>query len=710
MFVFGAQYLRGVTPERKHWDRDFAQMAENGFNTVRAWLVWNTVEKSEGAVDFDALNALLDAAGKNGISVGFLFHLHAAPEWLIRRYPQYWYVNAEGIPFEPSVRPNTPSGGWPGLCYDHPEVRRMEERFIAEVVKGLSGRKEIAFWEPMNEPHQWVDLARSPVGWFCYCPASRARFREWLQRKYGDLAALNAAWGRPHDDWEQVRPPTWRFGYTDYIDFRQFTMDNVRDEIVWRSGVIRKNDTRPVIAHAWGGGAVTCTNIGAMAFDDWKNAEPFDKWGYSAFPSSHRENMVIGLCTDSTRGAARGKEMWQAELGPGDVGSGLDRRGRVKPEVMAGWSWESIRHGAKGLLYWQYRKETHGVEFASPALTDYDGSPTELLREAKRICGVLQGNADLFKRSRADKAEVAIVLSMRTYLVDWCDHRQSQLAIDSICGYYRMFWERNVPVDILHEDYMDAASCGGYRLIVLPLPAAVSSTAKKALLGYLEAGGTILSDPYFSPYTDGFWMEDRVPGGGFDRVFGCRETDIHRAGAVETVRMAGGTYRISNGRFREDFELQGGEAAAVYEDGSPAVVKHAWGKGAAILCGVNLGLSYAPQLGVSDDFQRGQAQATTEDALRLTMALIRDLGIAGAFQSDCPDIQGGFLRDDGPEDVFIATNNAQEPRRCRLEVGKAYRKAVDLFTGADQAIDRGVMSLEFGPLETKVFRLGKAKE
>jgi len=710
MFVFGAQYLRGATPPRGDWERDFARMAEAGFNTVRAWLVWNTVEKSEGVVDFDALNALLDAAGRNGISVGLLFHLHAAPEWLISRHPQYWYVNAEGIPFEPSARPNTPSGGWPGLCYDHPEVRQMEERFITDVVRGLSGRKEIGFWEPMNEPHQWVDLARSPVGWFCYCPASRARFREWLQRKYGDIAALNAAWGRPHDDWEQVRPPTWRFGYTDYIDFRQFTMDDVRDEIAWRSGVIRRYDKRPVIAHAWGGGAVTCTNIGAMAFDDWKNAEPFDKWGYSAFPSSHRENVAISLCTDSTRGAARGKEMWQSELGPGDVGAGLDRRGRVKPEVMAGWSWQSILHGAKGLLYWQYRKEAHGVEHACPALTDYEGGPTELLDEARRIGAVLRANEALFRTSRADTARVAIVLSMRTYLVDWCDHRQSTLAIDSLSGYYRMFWEENMPVDILHEDYMNASDCGNYKLIVLPLPAALSANARAVLKAYVEAGGTILSDPYFCAYTDSFWLDRRMPGAGFDEVFGCREKDIHRAAPAEPVRLAGSLFRIAGGRFREDFLLTGGEAAAFYGDWSPAVVRHAWGKGTALLSGVNLGLSYAPQLGVSDDFQREEAQTTTEDAKSLVFALINDLGITGSFESDCRDLRGGFLRGDGPEDVFIVTNNAEEQRNCRVEIGRGFRKAVDLFTGSDVAVYRGQMMADFKPLETRVFRLGKAAE
>jgi beta-galactosidase GanA len=706
MFVFGTQYLRGATPLREDWDRDFARMAEHGFNTVRAWIVWNTVEKSEGEVDFDYLGTFLDAAGTHGVRVGLLFHLHAAPEWLIRKHPEYFYVTAEGRAFEPSNRPNTPSGGWPGLCYDNPEVREVERRFITTVVRGLAGRKEIAFWEPMNEPHQWVDLARDPVGHFCYCPASRRRFREWLQRHYGSLEALSEAWGRHHNDWEEVRPPTWRFGYTDYIDFRRFTMDNVADECRFRSEIVKGLDSRPVIAHAWGGGAIQCTNIGAMAFDDWTNASLFPSWGYSAFPSTHHQNVIVGLCTDSTRGAAMGKEIWQAELGPGDVGSGLNRRGRVKPEVMAGWSWESIRHGAKGLLYWQYRKEAHGVEFASPGLTDYDGEPTELLVEAGRISGVLQTDADLFNRSRVEPARVALVLSMRTYLVDWCDNRQSQLAIDSMSGYYRMFWEDNVPVDILHEDHMDAALMRGYGLVVLPFPAALSRNARAALSEYVRAGGTILSDPYFSPYTDNFWLDTRVPGGGYDEVFGCREKDIFRAEGPVSVRHQGRSYAVAGGHFREEFRLAGGTAVATYADGAePAVVSNSWGKGRAIILGLNLGLAYSPRLGVGDDFVREDARATTGGAKALTLALVESLGIRGAFRSDCSDLRGGFLRGPGAEDLFIVTNGAEEPRRATLEIGEDFLAFTDLTGGASGRVERGSIGLGFGPLETRVLKL-----
>ena len=56
------------------------------------------------------------------------------------------------------------------------------------------------------------------------------------------------------------------------------------------------------------------------------------------------------------------------------------------------------------------------MELGSPALTDYDGGSTELLSEAGRIAAVLQRDAELFNRSSVDPAEVALLLSMRTYL------------------------------------------------------------------------------------------------------------------------------------------------------------------------------------------------------------------------------------------------------------------------------------------------------
>ena len=76
MFVFGAQYLRGETPERKDWDRDMAAMAQMGFNTIRAWLVWGTLEPVECNIDWDYIDTFADLVEKHSLRCGYLFHMH----------------------------------------------------------------------------------------------------------------------------------------------------------------------------------------------------------------------------------------------------------------------------------------------------------------------------------------------------------------------------------------------------------------------------------------------------------------------------------------------------------------------------------------------------------------------------------------------------------------------------------------------------------
>ncbi|NSW90552.1 MAG: beta-galactosidase [Firmicutes bacterium] len=711
MFIFGTQYLRGETPAKKEWDKDLSRIKKCGFNTVRAWIVWNTVEKAENVIDYEYLHTFLDIAGRYELQVGLLFHLHGAPEWLIKKYPQYYYVNSDGFFFEPSLRPNTPSGGWPGLCYDYEEVQGIEERFISSVVKSLSNRKEIAFWEPMNEPHQWVDLAKNPVGIFCYCQATRRKFREWLKRKYGEIDTLNEAWGRHHNDWDEVRPPTWRFGYTDYIDFRLFTIDNVLDEITRRTNIIKKYDGRPVIAHSWGGGTITCPNIGAMAFDDWKNSTIFDKWGYSAFPDNYRHNVMLGLSTDATRSAGHGKEIWLSELGAGDRGSGLNRRGRVKPEVLSTWTWESIRHGVKGVLYWQYRKEAHGPEFGSPALTDYDGGTTENLEMVAKICDIIQKNDALFLSSQVEDAKIAIVFSMRSFLVDWCDHRNSHLSIDCTSGYYRMFWEENIPVDIVHEDFMELSKVQKYRLVILPQPSALSSNARKVLADYVENGGTILSDPYFCPYDVAFHLADKVPGSGYDSIFGCLEKDIYSAkGNNVKVTYKNKVYSISNSHFKECFKVTTGTPLGYYvDDSTPCIVFNIFGKGKAVISGLNLGLSYSPKLGVGDDFVRNDEEEVFLGAKEIVLDIAREQGVENSIKTESSRIQGSFLINEKDDDILILINNSEEMHESPVHISSRYIKYINLMDGCSGDIKEGKANFCFNPLEVKVLRVKKAR-
>ncbi len=708
MFVFGTQYLRGMTPKRCDWARDMASMKSLRMNTIRAWLVWGILEPAPGQIDTDYLDAFLDCAGEHGLQVVLLFHLHGCPEWMISRYPQYWYVGEDGLPFEPSARSNTPSGGWPGLCPDHTEVQAMEAQFMAGVMTHVRQRSEVAFWEPINEPHMWVDMAKDPPGTFCYCPETRCAFRHWLQAKYGELSALGMAWGRRFSDWDDVRPPTWRFNFTDWVDWRTFTSENITALVKRRVEVMRGYTERPIIGHAWGGGCVSHPQLGAMAFDDWKNADVLDKWGYSAFPGNISSTMMVGLGTDATRNAAAGKEFWQSELGSGDNGCGVDRYGRVRPELLAMWSWESIRHGAQGLLYWQFRKEAHGSEFGAYGMTTYAGGLTENAAMAASIGRVLNEHAPLFHAACYPKPSIGILFSFQSYMTEWAQHRHNKVSMDALSGYYRMCWEGNFPVDILHEEIVTEEMLLAYKVIFLPMPVALAPAIRALLPHYVSTGGTIISDPYLCAFDADKALAEEVPGGGFAQVFGCHEDDVTMMGerTVE-LEFGGQVYHISGGHFLERLiPHDGAEVLARCADGSPAIIANNLGLGRAVLLNMNLGVAYSKKEGVGDDFTRQGREPVGDDGKQILLSLLQTAGVRPQILT--PDgIYGTVLESADGQAVLIVIHQHDVSINAKIELPREYRSCRDLLQDAGKLeLNGNILQLEFAHLATRVIALG----
>lgn len=700
-FPFGSQYLRGLTPPQSDWARDMKNMRAAGFNTIRGWLVWGILEPRPGEIDFDYLDTFLNTAQENGLQVGLLMHLHGCPEWAIVQNRDKWYVDIKGRPFESSQRANTPSGGWPGLCPDHASVQELEARFIEGIVSHCGDHPAVSFFEPINEPHMWVDMMENPIGCFCYCDASREAFRQWLREKYGTLEAVGEAWGRRFSEWADVRPPTWLFGFSDWVDFRTFTAENIAGLVQRRSDLIRKHTTKPIIAHAWGGGCVTCGQLGSMAFDDWKNADPVDKWGYSAFPSNAPQTLMVGLGTDATRNAARGKEFWQSELGAGDYGQGLQRNGRIRPEVEAMFCWESIRHGAKGLLFWQYRKEAHGSEIGAFGLTDYAGEETELLRSVAQVGKVLTDNAALFQAAQVQPAEVGLLFSYRTFMADWTQHRNCQMSVDALSGYYRIFWDANIPADVLHEEYLDPAELLRYKMIVLPNPAALADAAREPLKEYVRQGGTLLSDPYLCGFNHDLSLPAEVPGGGFAEVFGVSERDIFQGrGKTIGLRYADAEIGVEGSLFQSFWKPSAAQAIATYDDGEAAILRNGYGKGQAIMSGVNLGLACSTKQGVGDDFKREGRDVEGAGVAGLVLDLAAQAGIKPEIITPA-DIRASVLSTADGRHVLIAINTADGERGGETRiVGVEFAEAQDLLSGQTTSLD-----LQFGPYESKVLLL-----
>ena len=706
MFVFGTQYLRGSTPQRDQWERDMENMKKCGFNTIRAWMVWSHIERAEGEIDYDYISSFLNCAEKYDLNVGLLFHLHACPAWAVKKYSKYFYISDDLLPFEPTVRPNTPGGGWPGLCYDHAEVREMEERFIRGVMEETKKHQNVAFYEPMNEPHQWIDFTKTPSGIYCYCPESIKKYQSWLQNKYQDISELNQAWGYGYSSFDEVRPPRWTASYSDSADFRLFNIDNVVEEITFRSDIIRSCDNKPVIAHAWGGGATTCAQLGGMAFDDWKNAQVFDKWGYSAFPQTAEDCSMLGLGCNATRCAADGKEYWQSELTAGLNGTGLNQRGRIDDNTFDKFSLESIRHGAKGLLYWQYRKERYGSEFGGFSLTDNAGGETNLLRKATSICKMLNENEDIFNNCNNDEAQIALVFSVRSYLTDWnsTNRKTNKFSVDSMGGYYRMLWEENIITDIIHEEF--AKDLSKYKMIILPSAFAISPKLAELLKEYVHEGGILFSDPYFGAFDESFRHSYHIPGYGFEEVFGCKEFEFTTKEHI-ILHDDNQTYEIKGNRHAEYFCDVVSDVLYRYEDGSPAILCNQYGKGKAILSGINLGLAYSKRTLISDDIVSNDKTNSSEAAKNILMKLWEDAGVSPNICS-AEGVKVSYLKTDSTKhssDALILINSTSRVATGNINLTHPYHDCHVIYGNPGIQLKNDSISFELAADESAVIRL-----
>ncbi|MFA5646000.1 MAG: beta-galactosidase [Candidatus Ratteibacteria bacterium] len=696
------------------WEDDFRTMASMGVNTIRVWLLWNRLEPQEGLIDTSYLDILFELGDRYKIGIGCLFHLHAAPEWAVRKYPSYYYKNSRGIPFYPTPRSNTPSGGWPGLCYDNDEVQEVTLDFIDRVVRYLHTKKPLFFWEPMNEPHIFYDWLNNEE--YCYCEATAERFRKWLQEKYHSVSDLNRAWGRRFNDFSQVMPPHWNLSYSDWIDWRSFIKDNLVIELQRRIEVIKRLDNRPVVGHSFGGSQVQNPRLPSMAFDDWDNAQIMDGWGCSGFPSAWSDTVGVALAMDVTRSAGKNCEVWQSELGCGQIGTGMHPRGEISRDQFAMWTWLSIAHGAKGVLYWQYRKERHGVEANSHGLVSFNGKePNESGKEFIRISQILQEHKDLFLNTHTPSSEVAILFSPRSYSVFWCENNKSALVpARALLGYYHYFWQKNIPCDIIHETHFHEEDLARYKLILLPFPVSLNNSLTDSLKKYVAKGGVILSDPFFCSLDQNFHLDaNNIPGRGFDAVFGVTSRDLFRPGTRKNplILLKGQSYHVDETWFFETYHLSPNSLLlASYSDGSPAIVSNRYGEGTALLSGVNLGLLDGTQADLGDPGEKKMSASRKGHPLLLD--LFRTVFEIAKISPSILQVPDGVLFRllEGAEEyaLLFLFNSLPDEAQITLNFLDRSGEAEDLLcSGLKKKLSRDTVSLK--GYETKIFKIPAKK-
>jgi len=655
----------------ERWGRDLDQIKGVGFNTVKCWVDWATAEPKPKGYRFENLELLLKLAEARGLRVVVQLYLDSAPDWVGERYPDGQFVDRSGTVIK--------SQASPGFCIDHAGVRAEIVKFLQALSERANRSPALYGWDVWSEPHviNWAEFPYLSNPEFCFCPSSQGRFREWLKTKYGALDALNAAWYRGFERWEQVEPPRGStiLSYTDYLDWRAFIDDKLAGDLKTRVDSIRSADaTHPITSHAAVPGLFTSPTDGYGEPDDWKMAATADFFGTSLYPKHSQSTRpwpyaMIAAGLDFTRSAGHsfGKGFWIGELQAGQGVTGMRIAEAVVPHDLEFWLWKVLSHGARQISVYAWYPMSSGYESNGYGLINLDGTLTERARAAGRVAQTIARNAGEIRRCTPAPAEVAILFNRLSSMVGGSQPSMSKLGNaqrDSLMGLHRAFFEQQIPVDFIHPEDVLQNRLDQYKVVFLPYPVMLSKNLGEGVARYIENGGTVVAEARLAWNDERGFSSDRVPGFGLDEVFGAKEklirpvekAKILAAPAVNLPGWAPGEAAAAEA-FEEDLEpLPNARVLARFANGEAAIVENRYGKGRAILVGSFPALSY----------QRAHDPSTK----RLLLALARSAGISSGVRVTgigTSEVEVRRLTSDRVQFVF-AFNHARTPAQAIINI------------------------------------------
>ena len=677
----------GARLKKELWRKDVRQIKALGFNTIRTWIDWATGEPREGQYNFENLDVILELAEEEGLRVFLQVYMDSAPFWLGRKHPDSLFVSSNGMAVKPESSP--------GYCMDHPGVRRADLGFYSALAARAKRSKAFAGWDLWSEPHviNWANPTYIPNPEFCFCPYTLRKFRSWLQSKYGTVEALNSAWYRRYQNWDDVEPGRMStiLSYTDYIDWKSFIVDKLGDDLHDRYQAVKQVLPESIVtSHAAGVGLFASPHHWEGQPDDWKMAQKVDYYGTSFYPKHSafvdRDVEWRGALLDFTRSfgyTGKGRGFYIGELQGGFGTIALNVSPTVTPEDLRIWAWSALSRGAKGVNFYAWYPMNSGYESGGFGLINLDGTTTERSREAGAVARVVDRNQKLFLNARPPAAEVAVVYNPLAHFVGGRQRAtpyggpQGEVAgieRDSLLGIHRALYWHNVPLDYVHINHMTAAGLRQYKLVYLPYPLMIPEAAAAVLRDYVQQGGTLVAEARLGWNNERGFATDKIPGLGLAEVMGCRESAVQTGAKGRTTIKWTGSHlpgfsagsMIPARWYEETLEpvMKNARVVAEFAGGGSAAVASTFGRGKTLMLG-----SY-----VSAAFQT----TPTAEAERFFSGLLTWAGVQFPIEVNGSRLEVRTLRS-GSDDVVFVFNHANVPAEAQVKLRTTATGVYDLI-------------------------------
>jgi beta-galactosidase len=557
------------------WKEDVRLMGEAGVDLVTVGVFsWAELEPAEGTYTFGWLREVLDLLGEAGIGVDLATPTASPPPWLSTRYPDILPVNAQGARYSHGSRQH--------FCVCSPTYRAMARRIVDRLVSEVGSHDAVRMWHLHNEYACHVP--------YCYCDHHAREFRAWLERRYGSVEGLNAAWGtsfwsQRYGDFAEVVPPrmTPTFGNPGQdLDYRRFSNDAFLDEALEELATLKK--CRP--------GIPATTNF--MGF-----FKPLDYFAWASHldlvstdnyqdPGHPEAAMHSAMHYDLVRSLNKDKPWMVMEQSSQRVNWRQHNAAKI-PGQMRAFSYQAVARGASGVLFFQWRASRAGAEKFHSAMVSHSGLASPVWSEVSGLGNEL-ARLGSFDMASVD-AKVAMVFSWPNW---WALEAPSKPANDlkmddQLAWMYRPLYGAGTTVDFCRPD----EPLDRYEAVLVPSLYLVSQEEAADLVAYVERGGTTLIS-FWSGIVDERDAVHLGPYGGPLRpLIGCDVLEVAPLPAGETLEVEWDDGARTLGTFWTDVaaDSEGKVIARVASgpwSGRPAVVEARCGTGRSYYIGTRL--------------------------------------------------------------------------------------------------------------------------
>lgn len=458
-------------------DEDMRLFKKAGINLVTLPVFsWAKLEPSEGVYDFGWLDHLMDKFQANGLKVCLATPTTAQPAWLSKKYPEVLPVGKNGLKRTHGMRVF--------FCVNSPKYRERAAAIAEQMAKRYADHPSLVLWHVANE-----------YGTHCYCPVCEAKFRVWLKEKYKTIENLNqkwhtSFWGRTVYDFDEIMLPTelnddHRFNPTVNLEYMRFMTDSTIECFENEAKILKKyNPDIPVQ-----------TNISGHIekIDQFKMVKHMDIAAWDNYPAPKQDKSFVAFKHDLMRGLKNGESFMMQEQSPNQQNwqqySKLKRPGEVRMI-----SYQAIAHGSDTCLYFQLRQSIAGEEMYHGAVISHAGTQeTRTFKECTQIGQELKKIGDTFIGGRT-AAEIGMIFDWDNW---WALEYASKrcLPIDNfnylkkMSKYYKVLFEKNIPVDILSID----ADFSKYKMIAAPYLYMMKEGIADKLRQFVENGGILIT-------------------------------------------------------------------------------------------------------------------------------------------------------------------------------------------------------------------------